>query len=321
MEQYKENYANLDENTIDIIKSKGYCVIPNVLDKNEINNAKTGLWNTLEYLTQHLPSPIKRDDSKTWNTYYELHSNRKLIIQNWKIGHSQFVWDIRQNPKVANIFSTIWNVEKTDLLTSFDAVSFHIPPEITGKGFFDGNSWWHTDQAPNNKSFTCIQGMVLLYDVNPGDATLRVLENSNQFHKSFFEENNIDKDSNWYMFNKKELKYFTNKGCVPINVLAKAGDVILWDSRTIHFGMPPLKERLVPNLRANIYVCMTPRYLIDKFNLEKKQKGFNNMEMTSHWPHKIKFFKKYTRNYDIIPNIPDIPKPKLTELGYKLAGF
>ena len=206
MNQYKENYVDLNDNTINIIKSKGYCVIPNILDKNEINNAKNGLWDTLEHLTQYLPTPIKREDNQTWKTYYELHSNRKLIIQNWQIGHSQFVWDIRQNPKIANIFSKLWNIENTDLLTSFDAISFHIPPEITGTGFFDGDSWWHTDQAPNNKSFSCIQGMVLLYDVNPGDATLRVLENSNQYHKSYFEQYNINKTSNWYKFNEKELQ-------------------------------------------------------------------------------------------------------------------
>ena len=41
-----------------------------------------------------------------------------MLLQNWKIGHSQFVWDIRQNKKVAKVFSKIWNVPSKDLLVS-----------------------------------------------------------------------------------------------------------------------------------------------------------------------------------------------------------
>lgn len=44
--------------------------------------------------------------------------------------------------------------------------------------------------------------------------------------------------------------------------------------------------------------------------------------MTSHWPHKIKLFPMKPRTYDgPIPKTLDLPKPILSELGKKLAGF
>ena len=322
MEYYKENYINVDENMVNILNNKGYGVIRGVLNEEEIEKAKNGLWNTLNYLTKHFDHPIEKNKPNTWNTYYNLDSNRNLIIQNWQIGHSQFVWDIRQNKKVVNVFSKIWEVDHEDLLTSFDAISFHIPPELTNIGYHDKEkSWWHTDQAPNNKQFSCVQGMIMLYDVNVGDSTLSVLENSSQFHKELFEWNQVKKNCNWHEFNKKDIDFFMKKGCTTVNVLAKAGDLILWDSRTAHFGMGPLKERTKSNIRAGVYICMTPRKWIDEKNLQMKQNAFNNMEMTTHWPHKIKKFKKYTKKYEIIPNIPNLPKPFLNELGKRLAGF
>ena len=67
---------------------------------------------------------------------------------------------------------------------------------------------------------------------------------------------------------------------------------------------------------------MTPRSLSDNKNILKKQKAFNEMRMTSHWPHKIKLFPKLPRTYgNPMPNVPSLDPPVLTELGKKLAGF
>ena len=318
MNEYQEAYCDL-KSALHKIKQNGYCVISNILDQDEITKARDGLWSTLEFLTQDLNKPIDRNDNKTWATYYQMDSNRDLIIQNWMIGHSQFVWDIRQNPKVVNVFAELWKVNQDDLITSFDAISFHIPPEITGKGFYNGEDWWHTDQAPNNNVFSCIQGMVLLYDVYPGDATIRIFKKSNQLHRDIFANNKIKSNKNWYQFKNNDFNLLNT--CEKTRVVAKAGDIILWDSRTAHYGILPLKDRLHPNLRANVYVCMTPKNLIDSDNLKKKQQGFNDMLMTTHWPHKVNFFKKYTKKYEVVPDIRKLPKPKLSTLGYKLAGF
>lgn len=56
--------------------------------------------------------------------------------------------------------------------------------------------------------------------------------------------------------------------------------------------------------------------------MQKKQKAFEELRTTSHWPHKIKLFPKqprtYGRDYEIVT---EIQPPVLTDIGKKLAGF
>ena len=67
---------------------------------------------------------------------------------------------------------------------------------------------------------------------------------------------------------------------------------------------------------------MKPRSQATEANLRKKQKAFNELRMTTHWPHKPTLFPKNPRTYGgPLPNITYVPKPNLTELGLKIAGF
>ena len=316
MEEYKENYCSIDQ-AHEKVTTDGYCVIKDILNNEEIDNAKDDLWNTLNKITRNFKNPIKKSDPRSWKTYLELKPIHSMLLQNCEIGHAQFFWDIRQNKNVIDVFSKIWKVEPEDLLVSFDGLSFHVPPEITKEGWYEGNSWFHTDQAPNKKEFTCVQGMVTLYDINKGDATLRVLEKSCKYHDTIFDINQVDSNNNWHQYEDNEMKYFEDNKCKPVRVLAKAGDLILWDSRTAHHGIEPIRERIKQNFRAVTYVCMTPRYMTDEKNLIKKQNAFNNKRMTTHWPHKIKLFSKIKKDL----NVCEIEKPKLKEIGEKLAGF
>ena len=65
-----------------------------------------------------------------------------------------------------------------------------------------------------------------------------------------------------------------------------------------------------------------PRNICDAVNLKKKQKAFNELRTTSHYPCKIKLFPKGPRTYGgDLPIITQIEKPVLSELGCKLAGL
>ena len=67
---------------------------------------------------------------------------------------------------------------------------------------------------------------------------------------------------------------------------------------------------------------MTPRNLATDAFLRKKQKAFNELRMTSHWPHKPKLFAVNPRTYGgPLPCVTPINSPKLSELGLKVAGF
>ena len=73
-------------------------------------------------------------------------------------------------------------------------------------------------------------------------------------------------------------------------VEAKAGDLILWDSRVIHGSQPGPSlleggDRAGGLARCSGLVCMTPRARASQEVLDHRLRGFQSGEGFSHWPH------------------------------------
>lgn len=313
--------------TVDDLKKTldtfGVAIIPNVLNDEECDDGYNKMWGYFEHITQKWEKPIKKDDISTYRSFWNLFPLHSMLIQHWNAGHAQYVWDIRQNEKVINTYSKgIWGCENDDLLVSFDGVSFHLPPEITNRGWYRGNHWYHTDQSYFRPNFECIQSYVTLKDVNIGDATLTIMEGSHKYHEEFKEKFNVNNKKDWYVLIEEEERFYTNRGCNYKRIYCPKGSMVFWDSRTIHSGTEPLKTRKTKNIRSIVYLCYIPRITATKANLKKKQKAFNELRMTSHWPNKPKLFSKNPRTYgkDILEITP-IDHPVLNDLGMKLAGF
>ena len=317
-EKYNTNIENLKST----IQKYGVAIIPSVLDNEECENLVNGIWDFLEHITQNWDKPINRLDNSSWKSFYDLYPLHSMLLKNWNIGHAQVCWDIRQNPKILNIFSNIWNCKEENLLSSFDGFSFHFPPEITKRGWYRNNLWLHCDQSFTHNDFNCIQSWVTGLDINENDGTLSFLEGSNNFHKSFAEEFNIKDKSNWYKLNSLELDYYYKNNCNLKKIKCPKGSLVLWDSRTIHCGVEPNKLREKQNFRAIIYLCFLPREFSTSKDLIKKQKAFNELRTTSHWPNKIKLNSKLPRTYGAtLKDFTSINSPSLQEIGFKLAGF
>ena len=320
-----ERYVTTIPNVSDTLARYGVAIIPNVLDAQECNEMKTGMWDYLETITANMDIPIERANTQTLCTFKELYPKHSMLIQHWSIGHAQFIWDVRTNLKVIAPFEKIWNTQKEDLLVSFDGASFHFPPETTGFGWSKPNhkSWIHCDQSYLRNGFECVQGWINAYDTNQGDATLTVLEGSNRYHEEFKNHFNKTEKDDWYMLDEEEINWYVNtKGCVKNNIRCPAGSLVLWDSRTIHCGKEPNKNRLVPNYRCVVYTCYTPRSKSTFSSLNKKIQAFENLRTTSHWPHKPKMFPKKPRTFGApLPNITQIPRPVISDIGYRLIGY
>lgn len=316
-----DKYVTTPENLKGTIEKYGVGIIPNVLGEEEIESMKNGMWDYLEHTTQKFEKPISRENDKTWIEYLKLYPKHSMLLQQYGVGHSQFVWDVRQNPKVVDIFSKFWEVPPEDLLTSFDGASFHFPPENSNRGWYR-QTWYHTDQSYFRPNFECVQSWVTAYDVEEGDATLAFMESSNTYHKEFQEHHQLTDKSDWYKHNRLEQSFYEEKGCEEKRIQCKAGSMVFWDSRTIHCGTEPLRSRKEKNLRNVVYICMTPRSLATEANLKKKRKALNDLRMTTHWPHKPKLFPKNPRTYGgPLPDVTDVPKPHLTDLGKNISGF
>ena len=304
----------------DTLLRYGVAVIPNVLNAGELEHMRAGCWDVLETITQKFSQPIQRNDQKSWSSFYQLMPIHSMLLQHYGVGHAQFVWDVRQNPRVHQVFSDIW--QTPELLVSYDGLSVHLPPEVTGRGWYLGNNWLHTDQSYTRNDFECVQGFVTGYDINEGDASLTILEGSHQIHIDVAKEFKITDTADWYKLNEEQLKYYKSRGCDQKVVKCRAGSLVLWDSRTIHAGREPERTRSAPNFRLVVYVCMTPKKWCRPDRLKRHIEIFEQGRMTTHWPHKPKMFGLNPRTYGRpMPTTCPLPSPILSPSGRQLVGY
>jgi len=174
------------------------------------------------------------------------------------------------------------------------------------------------DQNPFDKpDLDCIQGMMPLLPVTQETGGLEVVP------KSHLEENKIPfrerypsmkGQGDWCPLDKDDPLYQD-----AILVIAEPGDLILWDSRTIHGGRVGTGENNengnekendqkssnakasdstsynvedqdraksnVPLIRLSVTVAMTPRSMASTKTLEIRKEGFNSGTSFSHCPH------------------------------------
>lgn len=316
----------------------GVAVIPNLIPEKKCLSFRKQLWDELYQLTKDWDTPIEEKKPETYRQIFKLCLLHSMLIQYHKVGHFNTVWAIRQLPEIVNVFSGIYNCDPGDLLVSFDGLSWHMPFEVTKRGYFRGNCWLHTDERPGKEGYklvrtvdgkkeerivSCIQGMVNLYPVNEGDATLSVLEESHKYHAEMFDEFDLaDFKSDWFKINKEQLDWYNKKGCKQRCITAPIGSLTLWYSRTIHQGLEPMRDRENPNFRLVVYTCYTPRSMASEKMLVKRVKAFEEKRMTNHWPHDAKLFAKKPRTYGgEVPVISYDPEPKINELGRRLIGY
>ncbi|HMP29263.1 MAG TPA: hypothetical protein PKD85_06670 [Saprospiraceae bacterium] len=313
-----------DKESIHItLKKYGVAIVRSVISKETVELAKDGMWDYLEQATVNFDIPISRDNKETWKSVKKLLPTKGMLMQNY-IGHANFLWLLRQNEHVIDLFSHIWGVPHEDLICSFDGAGILLPTEEKERQQPD---WKHLDQnpGPGRNGLECVQSWVTLYPVNEGDATLGIFEGGHKYHKEFGKRfPPIDK-KDWYLFKQEHYDFFVKeKKCKNVRIYdLEPGDVVLWDSRTPHSGLKPLPNQKKPNIRCVAYISMTPREFATAANLRKKTKAFEERRMTSHWPHKVMLFKEKAGNrYQRMEyEIGEIDEPKMSQIGWYLAGF
>lgn len=278
------------------LDEKGYCVVANILTQEEITEALK----------------LFRDWQKTVPNYDKLHSviSPHGIHKHFEAGHQEFAWYIRTNEKIQNIFKKLWNTE--DLIVSFDG-SCYIPKKLTKKD----DIWTHTDQASKKIGLHCYQAFVSL--TSNKERTFMVYEGTHNYHKQYFEEQEINNNNDWNLIdhdvlNREDIKEKKRILEVP------AGSLVLWDSRIFHqnrYGKPNSEERIVQ------YVCYLPssHKSNTKAMKEKRRKYFEERRLTSHWPAPIKVNPLQPRTYgndELLIDYNKLKKPNLDRFMNKI---
>jgi hypothetical protein len=175
--------------------------------------------------------------------------------------------------------------------------------------------------------YSVSQGIINLSLSGPEDGGLVVYPGSHLLTEEFF-KTQTDK-ATWektdlYLFTDEQLSWFTNQGIKAQKICAQPGDLLIWDSRTIHWGAEPTEKS--KTIRTVIYTSYAPASLATAETMEMKVKVFKAWEGTSHWPHNNIVLRKTQSLLD--DGTPDpksreepLEKPELTDKLLKLAGI
>lgn len=254
-------------------REHGYVVLKNVGNRDQVEVAKANLWDAI---CKRKPG-VRQDDSSTWSS---LSFGPGLIP--W-LAQSAGAWDVRGWPGVKQAFACIWSDD--DLIVSMDCVLMWLP-------WWQNSEWrpvtegLHLDQNPFTKpGFECVQGMVPLLPVTAASGGLEVVPGSHtdsakvEFKKRHSE---MQHGGDWCPCPDPDLEE------KALLLLAEPGDLVLWDSRTVHGGHvgTGLEGSNEPELaRLSVTVAMVPRRWASAEVLEKRRQGFMRGENFNHSPH------------------------------------
>lgn len=276
-----ERFSVENEEWLPYLKENGYVVLKGVASEAVLEETLDGFWKDMENLGN-----IKRDDVSTWgdeNWPGWLHTG---FLLSHGLPHSKTCWNLRSLPSVKQAFAKIWDTE--NLVVSMDLMIGWRPWWVKGVNIEKPRvERIHVDQNPvSKKGFRCVQGMLVLRDVTLETGGLQVVPRTNTDEvQAELAERYPNPMHDFVQLRLKDPYILNNAGRL---LLAKAGDFILWDSRTIHGGFVGTgsKSRTdEPRLaRLAQTICMVPAKTCKKKTRKHRWNMFNKGRATTHWP-------------------------------------
>lgn len=276
-EEYQISLDNPDA-WLKHLRTHGYVVVRQAMSKEDVQTAKDLLWRDLKESFE-----VERQDVSTWGVLGP--TNGPGIVA--KIAQRWGAWHVRGSAGVKSVFASIW--ETSDLIVSMDCALVWLPWWIK-----EAASTWkpdteglHLDQNPFTKpGLHCVQGMVPLLPVTRVTGGLQVVPGSHTDEAKEAQKRDyphLAMRGDWCPLHTDDIP-----GAKPL--LAEPGDLILWDSRTIHGGLVGTGEAAEGTAsdelaRMSVAVSMTPRAWASEAVLKARRRGFQRMENFNHSPH------------------------------------
>lgn len=96
--------------------------------------------------------------------------------------------------------------------------------------------------GPLRKGMQCDQGILDLAPNGPKGGGLILFKNSSKLNELFckthiVKEGNTWGPADWHDFSQENVHLFQAKGCEMVKVCADPGDLVLWESRTVHYNV------------------------------------------------------------------------------------
>ena len=318
--QHVPRFRAGDSAATNYLEEHGYVIFANALTATEASKAVGLLWDYLE----ELETGIDRADIDTWGDDRWPTTVHGGILPSYGIGHSAAQWFIRDVPNVKQCFAQVWDGDE-DLLVSFDGVTIWRPWTYEESWKTNaGNSWLHIDQHPIGRPGKhCVQGLVNLLPTSQETGGNVVIPGSHRLFEKIPEQyaerlDRIHPSIDHFRFPNDDENLVQNQ---PVMCHMEAGDLLLWDSRTIHCSAPSLTKpsRDDELLRAASLICMMPRSKSNPAVIEQRKAAVSNLTSTTNWSDRF-------IDADAFPNIQAAPLretyiwPKVPTLNsYQLA--
>lgn len=308
------------------LASEGFAVVKDVCE-GRTEELKSLMWDFMENVEG---TSVRRDSPSSWSSPTDwIPCPRTGIISGFGFGHSEFMWQVRLLPKVRETFTSIWRTD--DLLVSFDGGNVFRPWRLNPE-WRTGNGWWHVDQnanRPRKRGLKSVQGLVTLLPANEETGGLVVIPKSHLQHNEICSRLKYAKSMGDFVPIEKNDPILEGGGLL---ICAEAGDLILWDSRTIHCNTSALvsatsnsdknkdasaKPSETPSalIRQVAYVTMTPAAWATEETLGQRRQAFVERWSTSHWPHELVMTGVPP------PGTPPLDPEKITPEQRRLIGY
>ena len=268
---------------------EGFVVVAGAADARELSRLRHLLWVHLEETT-----PMRRGFPETWGRT-PFPGPARLGLQTWGcVGQSEVMWRARCLPRVGASFEAAWGLEGgAPLLTSFDGLALFRPPQVNPSwATRPALEWLHVDQGSSKRGLVGVQGALLLYDQDESTGGFVCVPRSHERHEQLVPAH---KTHDFVQFKPDDAR-LDGLGDARL-VCARAGDLVLWDSRLVHASQPADASAPLPTddecggrprlSRACCMICMVPAapYVSAQPNLADERRALvEAAATTTHWP-------------------------------------
>lgn len=276
---FADRFELADLRWLQHLSDEGYVVLAGALGAAEVATALDHLWDFLPAATGW-----QRHDSVTWHR----HGFAGVGLPHWGIlkargaGNCDAVWFCCSHPRVREAFERIWSTP--ELISSFDGFNVFLPWHHCRMDCKTEQGWMHSDQGPGKEGLQSIQGFVALRRMRARVAS--------PAHPRLAPPHRVG-DESPLSSGPRFLHGAALPRSAPLERQQKrlvpclAGDLVLWDSRTVHRNAPAQTQPLTgPDelLRVAIYTCLVPRAWATPEELQLRREAYDNGYSCNHWP-------------------------------------
>ena len=209
--------------------------------------------------------------------------NTRSIIHKYGVGHLEASWQVRL--LVKPVFEAVWGTKK--LFSSYDGAGISSPPESYSGYFSDvynKRPCLHLDQGEAKVGLHAYQGAAYLEQADEDDWCFQVITKTHKYHADFFKTFPRSSRQEFRRLVDAEVKWYIEQGCEHVNIPVPKGGMVLWDSRLVHDGSPPKRDRANPDRwRFAIFVSMTPAIWACEKDIATKIEGYHSLRTSRHW--------------------------------------